>query len=57
MPQNKIWPIDIYQQMVTNDVIDIIVAETNRYAEQVIEFETATRSSRLKTWHQQIERK
>ncbi|KAF2364254.1 PiggyBac transposable element-derived protein [Trinorchestia longiramus] len=53
LPANtaKVWPIDVYQLFVTDQVVDFIVEETNRYANQVIAAKTITRKSRLKVWH------
>ena len=39
----QVWPIDIFELFVTDEVVDCIVAETNRYASQVIDSQTVTR--------------
>ena len=46
----QVWPIDIFELFVTDEVVDYIVAETNRYASQVIDSQTVTRKSRLNVW-------
>ena len=46
---NQIWPIDLYKQIITDDIINLIVQETNRYAEQKISSVTVTRS-KLRQW-------
>ena len=46
----QVWPIDIFELFVTDEVVDCIVAETNRYASQVIDSQTITRKSRLNVW-------
>ena len=46
----QVWPIDIFELFVTDEVVDCIVAETNRYASQVIDSQTVTRKSRLNVW-------
>lgn len=33
---NKIFPIDAYSQFITDEVVDEIVKETNRYTSQVV---------------------
>ena len=48
--KNKIWLIDVFQLFVTNDVVDLIVDETNRFATQVLQSQIVTRRSRLKAW-------
>ena len=47
----QIWPVDIYLQFLTIDIIDMIVRETNRYAEQSIAATVVTRKSRLNDWN------
>ncbi|XP_064109615.1 piggyBac transposable element-derived protein 4-like [Macrobrachium nipponense] len=47
---NQIWPIDVYKQIITDDIINLIVQETNRYAEQKISSVTVTRRSKLRQW-------
>ena len=43
-------PIDIYNLFLTDDIVSMIVTETNRYAHQVINASQLTRRSRLHTW-------
>lgn len=45
---NNPLPIDVYSLLLTDDVIEHIVCETNRYAEQEIEKRVLTRRSRMK---------
>ena len=47
---NKVWPIDVFQQIFTDSNVNMIVEETNWYAEQVIGSNIVTRKSRLKVW-------
>ena len=47
---NKVWPIDVFQQVFTDSIVNMIVEETNRYAEQIIGSNIVTRKSRLKAW-------
>ena len=42
------WPIDVFQQVFTDSIVNMIVEETNRYAEQIIGSDIVTRKSRLK---------
>ena len=46
----QVWPIDIFELFITDEVVDCIVAETNRYASQVIDSQTVTKKSRLNAW-------
>ena len=48
--ENKIWPIDVFQLFVSDDVVDFIVDETNHFATQVLQLQTLTIHSRLKVW-------
>lgn len=41
---------DFFKYFITNDVINLMVLETNRYAEQKIEKDNPTGKSRLKQW-------
>lgn len=43
-------PYDIYRQFVTDEVLDIIVKETNRYASQYISTHVIRRRSMLRKW-------
>ena len=40
---SKVWPIDMYQLFVTDDVVDFIVVETNRFSIQVLASQTVSR--------------
>ena len=46
----KIWSIDVYLLFLTDDIVDLMVTETNRYADQVIASRVLTRKSRLRVW-------
>lgn len=46
----KIWPIDAYLLFLTEDIVDLMVTETNRYADQLIASRVLTRKSRLRAW-------
>ena len=39
----QVWPIDIFGLFVTDEVVDCIVAEPNRYASQVIDSQMVTK--------------
>ncbi len=43
-------PIDIYNLFITDEVIDLIVRETNSYAQQIIDASQLTHKSRLQAW-------
>lgn len=43
-------PIDYFNKYLSNDIIDVMVTETNRNARQVIEKSRLNRSSRLRAW-------
>lgn len=47
---NKIHPIDVYKLFIDDEVIDLIVKETNRYADKHIADQRVRRSSYLKNW-------
>jgi hypothetical protein len=50
-PENgKAKPIDLFNLFISDDVINHIVFETNRYASQCIANTTITRTSALKNW-------
>ena len=52
LPVNrKLEPFEVFQFFVTDDLIDMIVLETNKYASQILQETTLTRGSRLKNWH------
>lgn len=48
--ETEVLPIDVYGLFVSDDIIDMIVQETNRYAQQEIDAATVTRRSRLVSW-------
>ena len=48
--EGKIWPTEAYLLFLTDEIIDLIVTETNRYADQVIASRVLTRNSRLRAW-------
>ena len=45
LPANadKVWPIDMFRLFVIDEVVDLIVLETNRFATQAIASQTVTR--------------
>ena len=43
--------LDIFQLFIDDEVIQLMVKETNRYAHQILEANTVTRTSRLAKWH------
>ena len=43
----KVWPIDMWELIVTHQVPDLTVIETNRLAIQDLASKTMTRTSRL----------
>lgn len=46
----KIWPVDAYLLFLTDDLVDLMVTETNRYADQLIASRVLTRKFRLRAW-------
>ena len=48
--EGKVWPIDVFSLFISDDIISLMVRETNRYACQVIAGQTVTRHSRLNSW-------
>jgi hypothetical protein len=42
---NTINPIDCYRHFITDEIIDLMVRETNRYAQQYLESHTISRRS------------
>ena len=52
--ETEMQPIDVYALFVTDDTIDMIVEESNRYAEQEIAAARVTRRSRLVSWASDI---
>lgn len=47
----KIWPIDIYNQFLTENIINLIVVETNKYADQVLDLCVITKKSKFQKWN------
>ena len=47
---NILQPYDVFSLIVTDDLIDMIVLQTNKYATDYINNSTVTRSSRVKSW-------
>jgi hypothetical protein len=48
--ENTILPIDCYRHFITDEIIGLIVRETNRYAEQCIKTQTVRRRSNMCQW-------
>jgi hypothetical protein len=47
---NTINPIDCYRHFITDEIIDLIVRETNRYAQQYLQNHEISRRSILHQW-------
>ena len=47
---NTILPIDCYRHFVTDELINLMVRETNRYAEQCLQTHQISRHSSLRQW-------
>ncbi|CAF1601898.1 unnamed protein product [Didymodactylos carnosus] len=47
---NTIDPIDCYRHFVTDEIIDLMVRETNRYAEQYLQTHEISRRSKFRQW-------
>ena len=45
-----ILPIDCYRHFITDEIIDLMVRETNRYAEQYLETHEISRRSKVHQW-------
>lgn len=45
--ETEVQPIVVYSLFVSEDIVDMLVKETNRYAQQKIEAARVTRRSRL----------
>ncbi len=43
-------PIDCYRHFITDEIIDLMVRETNRYAEQYLEVHEISRRSKHRQW-------
>ncbi|XP_047741769.1 piggyBac transposable element-derived protein 4 isoform X2 [Hyalella azteca] len=48
--EGKIWPIDVYSMFLTNSIIELIVRETNNYADYLQAQPNLTRKTRLNSW-------
>ena len=47
---NIINPIDCYRHFITDEIIDLMVRETNRYAEQYLQAHEISRRSKYREW-------
>ena len=47
---NTIDPIDCYRHFITDEIIDLMVRETNRYAEQYFQTDEVTSRSEFRQW-------
>ena len=47
---NTVHPIDCYRHFITDEIIDLMVRETNRYAEQYLEAHDISRRSKYRQW-------
>ena len=47
---NTINPIDCYRHFATDEIIDLIVRETNHYAEQYLQTHEISRRSKFRQW-------
>ena len=47
---NTINPIDCYRHFITDEIIDLMVRETNRYAEQYLQTHEISRRSKFRQW-------
>lgn len=47
---NTINPIDCYQHFIMNEIIDLMIRETNRYAQQYLENHETSRRSIFHQW-------
>ena len=48
--REQLQPYDVFKKIVTDDILDLIVEQTNEYAKQYIDNTTLTRSCRAKQW-------
>ncbi|XP_066981592.1 piggyBac transposable element-derived protein 4-like [Macrobrachium rosenbergii] len=46
----EILPIDVYKLLVTDEIIDLIVVETNRFYDTTVALKPVTRHSKMKAW-------
>ena len=47
---NMVNPIDCYRHFITDEIIDLMVRETNRYAEQYLQAHDISRRSKYREW-------
>jgi hypothetical protein len=47
---NMVNPIDCYRHFITDEIIDLMVRETNRYAEQYLQAHEIRRRSKYREW-------
>jgi len=47
---NTIDPIDCYRHFITDEIIELMVRETNRYAEQYLQTHEISRRSKFRQW-------
>jgi hypothetical protein len=52
---NIINPIDCYRHFITDEIIDLMVCETNRYAEQYLRAHEISRRSKYRQWKPSID--
>lgn len=50
-----ILPIDCYRHFITDEIIGLMVRETNRYAEQYLQTHEISRRSKIRQWKQTSE--
>jgi hypothetical protein len=50
LEDNTVHPIDCYRHFITDEIIDLMVRETNRYAEQYLEAHDISRRSKYRQW-------
>ena len=48
--REQLQPYDVFKKIVTDDILDLIVEQTNEYAKQYIDNTTLTRTCRAKQW-------
>ncbi|KAJ8934917.1 hypothetical protein NQ314_013107 [Rhamnusium bicolor] len=53
----QISPVDVYKSIITQDVLDLMVMETNRYAGQLLNTRRISRTSRFSRWKTQTQMK
>jgi hypothetical protein len=47
---NTVLPIDCYRHFITDEIVDLFVRETNRYAEQYLQTHDVSRRSKSRQW-------